>query len=148
MPGMTESTCPALCLTQMIHLDQYSPDDRSKYHLRNALTGLNGNGVMPVVDENDANLTAVIGIYGSGCIHQRDPMTQRKAASGANLGLIPFRDGNCETGRDKNALTRPQYNWRIKNRMKIHPGGQIRHIPREDHFTSGPHALYLNCNSG
>ena len=53
------------------------------------------NGRLPVVDQDDTDVAAVVRVDGARAVEDRHPVLVREAASGANLRFKSTRQGKC-----------------------------------------------------
>ena len=70
-----------------------------------AITALDGEGVLAQIEEDDADLATVIAVNGAGGVGDGDTVAKREAASGAHLALPPGRNLQREAGGDEPPLT-------------------------------------------
>jgi hypothetical protein len=59
-----EPAAPAVGIPKLVHLDELSPLEPRENQLRDALAVRHGEGLAAVVDQDHADLAAVIGIDG------------------------------------------------------------------------------------
>ena len=82
------------------------PANRSDDQLGDAITGNDGHGFLPVVDDDDPDLPAIVGVDGAGSVDESDPLPESKSGARPHLPFIARRDFKEQTGRDPLDLAR------------------------------------------
>ena len=88
---MSESSGSAFGGAEFGHLDEFGLLVAGDDHLRDAFARLDGYVFCGEVNKDYANLAAVVGIDGTGCVEHGDAALERHAASRTNLRLITCR---------------------------------------------------------
>jgi len=88
------------------------------YHLGDAISPVDFEGIAAQVQKNDAQFPAISGVDGSGRIRQRDGMFQGKTTPRPNLSLVAGRKFDREAGGDEFGFARGQRN--IFDRVQVH----------------------------
>ena len=88
---MSEAAVPSLRLLQIGDLFQGKADKRRYDHLRYPLAVADDKGLVAVVDDDNADLAAIIRVYGTGRIDQGNAVPERQTTAWPDLGLVPCR---------------------------------------------------------
>ena len=80
-----------------------------------------GKGSVAVVDHDDLEFAAIVGVDGAGRIGDGDAVLEREARAGADLDFIAFGDGDAQAGGDRVALAGGEVE--ILGRDDVHAGG-------------------------
>lgn len=100
MAGMAETAgAPTRSIKIIDYLElrlNYLGDD----HLGDPHAACHGEGLFCVIDQNDLDLAAIVGIDRSWGIEECDPVFDRETASGTDLGLKMFGNGDQNTRGD------------------------------------------------
>ena len=91
---------------QRVHLLKLSARYFADYHLCQPVSPLNQERLVPVIDNDKADLSPVIGVDRSGSVKEGDSVLQRETTSGADLSLVSRRDGNRNPRGDKPSFPR------------------------------------------
>jgi hypothetical protein len=73
--------------------------------------------IVTVVDQQNADLSAIARVDEPGPIDDTNTKTPGVARSGQDKACVTLRNGNCEAGRDRRALTRDE--------EEVNPGVKI-----------------------
>lgn len=75
---------------------------------------------LPVIDQDDLELTPVAGIHHPRTVHHADGVTGRQTATGGNQSGVAFGDGDGDARRHHRPL--PGFEYYIITGMEINPG--------------------------
>ena len=109
----------------------FHPGTTGHYHLGHPLARIDDKIVSGEVDEADLDLSSVIGVYGAGSIGHGHAIFAGKAAAGAYLSLISFREGYIYARRNEKTLRWMEHDWHIDVRLEVHSCGKGRCISGE-----------------
>lgn len=101
---MTKSTVAALGYVKFVGQYPFSLLVARNNHLCNAFAVVDDERLAAKVDEDDANKTTVVGIYGAGSVEHGDAMLQSKAAAWTYLCLDSGWQCYAQTCWDQYAL--------------------------------------------
>src|SRR3990167_294928 len=95
---------------QLTYFMPARPDDPLYHHLRDALAAFNHHGLLPEIDGDELDFTAVIGIDGAGTVDHRQSLFQRQAAARPDLRLETPRQRHRDAAGNQRPLQRRQAN--------------------------------------
>ena len=75
-----------------------------EHELGDAFAVFHGEQGLPVVDQDDPDVAAVVRVDGARAVEDRHPVLVREAASGAHLRFKSTRQGQVQSGGDQGAL--------------------------------------------
>src|SRR5262249_12679999 len=87
-------------------LRQLGPRDLRHHQLRDALAPREADFLLAQVDQDHAELAAVVVIERAGAVQTGHPVAQRQAAPRADLPLVSGGNGERKPGRNQGALAR------------------------------------------
>ena len=99
--------------------------------LRDAVTAPHDERLPAVVDQNDADGTAIVAVDRAGRVETRDARPQREAAARAHLHFESRRNFKRETGRHERAFAGPQRYLAVDRSNDVGPGRAGAHVRRE-----------------
>ncbi len=125
---MAEPALAAICLVEVFHFDDLGLTYRCDYHLGYSHTAFYYKIFVSHISDNRTNFAAIIGIYCSRRVGQRDTMFYRQSAARPNLGLIA--DGHCHVkpARYQLYITRRDKDIVLAGSGDIHPSCMFGHI--------------------
>src|SRR4051812_29824019 len=85
LPGRTEAATAALSRRERHHGNEFRLDHGSDHHLRDALAAPNRKRRIAVIDQEHADLAAIIGVNGAGRVQHRDAMLSGKTGARPDL---------------------------------------------------------------
>ena len=88
---VAKTACASLCVRQLLYLNNFRLLMSGDNHLGDTLAVVDDEVLLREVDEDDANLTAVVGINGAGRVEHRDTLLQRQSATRTHLCFIAGR---------------------------------------------------------
>src|SRR5579872_360219 len=106
LPGGTKTTRGTLRRIQALARAKRSPFNACNDHLRDAIAAANGERFAAVIDEDDADRSAIVGVNRSGRVQTGDAVPDRKTAARANLCFDSDRQRDTKTGRHERSLAR------------------------------------------
>src|SRR3984957_5136429 len=131
-PGGAEAAGRALCWRQSFDFGDCDLRDRGDNKLRHPHTAPYHEWLRPVVDQNDLNLAAIIGIDGPRGVQDGDAIASGKTGARPDLALVTGGKCDCNAVRDERPAPWRDFDRRIGwNRgNKIKPGGECALILR------------------
>ena len=117
MAGMAETAGTPARAVKIIDNLKLRLNYFGKDHLSDPHAARHGKSFSGVIDQNDLDLAAIIGIDRAGSVQERDAVLDRKAAPGTDLSFQMLGKGNDDPRGDKNAVPR-------LDRDRVLTGGQ------------------------
>lgn len=143
---MAEAAGTAFCLVQLSHWHPLGLLVPGNYHLGYALAVVYDERLIAQVDQNHADLSAIVGIYCAWRIQHGDAMLYGESASGAYLCLYSGRQGDEEPRGDEASLHRPELDGRRYVCTKVEAGALRRGILWQRMVAAVYHLnLHLSC---
>ena len=105
MAGVAETAGTPACSVKIIDYLELRLNYLGKDHLGDPHAARHGESFFRVIDQNDLNLAAIVGVDCPGGIEERDPVFDRKAAPGTDLGFKMLGEGNDDPCGDQNAIS-------------------------------------------
>src|SRR5690606_8898910 len=100
LPARTpKSPCPAPTRWQLGHFAKHRRLHLLHEQLREAIAAMDRERLTSQVDQDDLQLTAVVGVNRRGGIGEGDAMLEGEAGARARLQFVALRDGDREAGR-------------------------------------------------
>jgi hypothetical protein len=106
-----------------INLHDLSAHDWRDDELCDAVGGINCDGVLAQVDQDDFEFAAIIGVDGAGRIQYGEPFLERAATPGPHLPLKPRWYFNCNSSRYRGSRERREHQRFVKRRKQIDARG-------------------------
>ena len=106
MAGMTETAGTPARSVEIIDYLELRLNYFSEDHLGDPHAARHGESFFRVIDQNDLDLATIVGVDRPGGIEESDPVFDRKAASGTDLGLKMFGEGDKNTRGNEDPLPR------------------------------------------
>ena len=100
MAGMTETAGTPACSIKIIDYLKLRLNHLGEDHLGDPHAACHGESFFRVIDQNDLDLAAIVGVDRSWSIEESDSMLDGEAAPGTDLGLKMFGKGNENTRGD------------------------------------------------
>ena len=100
MAGMAETAGTPARSIKIIDCLKLRLNYFGKDHLGDPHAARHGESFFPVIDQNDLDLAAIVGVDRPGGIEECDPVFDRKAAPGTDLGLKMLGEGDDDTRGD------------------------------------------------
>src|SRR5471030_299009 len=107
-PHRAEAATSAIRSAEFLDLGPDSPRVTRHDKLCNSHAARDAEGLLPEIDQDHADLAAVVGVDGSGRIGDRDAILGGQARPGADLGLEAHGQGNRDAGRHDPPFQRRQ----------------------------------------
>ena len=83
------------------------------------------------INEDDADFAPIVGVDGARCVEHGNAALDGKAATGAHLCLVTWREGNEKSRGDEAALHGMQHDGLIEIRPQVHACRQRCGVGRE-----------------
>jgi len=131
VPGMTETAGSPTRPIKVIDYLKLRLNYLGKDHLGDPHAARYGESLFRVIDQNDLDLTAIVGVDRPGGIEKRDPMFDRKAAPGTDLGLEVLRKGDDDACGDQNPVPRMKGDRLLAGGQKIDAARAFGHVLRK-----------------
>ncbi len=112
--------------------------------MRDAITVIDDEILATMIDQDNADFPAVVGIDRTWRIDQADSASQGKPGTGTHLPLEPRGNGQGDAGRHQYPIAAFQNQRLIERRIQVHAGSQIGHVAR--HVGIAAKALDLDSN--
>jgi len=103
---VAETTRAASSAHQLLDLDKLSARDGRNDELGDALLGFDCEGILTQVDQDDFDLSAIIGVNRAGRIYHRQPFLECAATSSPYLPLESRWYFDCNSSRDGSTVER------------------------------------------
>src|SRR5262245_20155796 len=129
--GRAESACGPLAGWQAVRHLPSRPRDRCDDQLCDAIAASHGVGAVAVIDEDHADLAAIVGVDGAGAVEHGDAGLESEAGAGPYLRLELRGQRDGDAGADQGALPGRQDEIRGQRGKEVEPGGQWRRITRQ-----------------
>ena len=114
---------PRCRLLQRLLGHEFHTLDAGHDELRDALAARDGEGLEPVVDEEDLHLAPVVGVDRAGAVEDGDAVLRGEAAAGPDLPLGAEREGELEPGRDEGVRAGRERDGLGDGGAEVEPGG-------------------------
>jgi hypothetical protein len=128
---VAEATDASAGSPELMDLDELSMRNRGDDELCDTLLRLNRNRMLTQIDQNNFDLTPVIGIDRAGRVHHREALLERAATSGPYLSFKPWRNFNRNSRGDGGAVKRRQNQRFVQRRHQVYPRGLLALIIRQ-----------------
>ena len=94
---MSKSAFTPFGLVQHLYCNEFGLLVTGYHHLGYALSVVDNEGLLAQIDQDDANLSPIIGIDGTRGIEHRDTVLQSQSATGTYLSLVAGRESYAQT---------------------------------------------------
>src|SRR5690606_27154608 len=148
-PRVSESPASAGGVGKRVHFHEFHPLVARDHELGDAIAAADLEGLLSEVDEDDADLAAVVAVDGAGCVDHADAVAQRQPRAGPDLRFVARRQLDGHAGGNEGPLAgfEPQVHVRAQVEAGAALGGMGRqgeglpplaHAPHPDpdHFAS------------
>jgi hypothetical protein len=131
MASMTETAGTPARSVEIIDYLKLRLNHFGEDHLSDPHAARHGKRLFRVIDQDDLDLAAVVGVDRPGGIEERDPVFDRKAAPGTDLGLEMFGKGDKDTRGDQSPFPRVKGDGLSAGGQKINAARAFGLILRE-----------------
>lgn len=125
---MAETAFPPKGGIEVSPLNPDHPGHPLHNELRDSIPPSNGEGGMAMIDEENTDLSPVVGINCTRGIHECYSVVDSQSAAGSNLSLETCREGDGKSGGDPLSFSRLDDRIPCHCRVNIHPCGMHGHI--------------------
>src|SRR5438874_11034769 len=105
---MAEPTGAARGALQLVDVHELRSRDGRDDELRDAPAARQLDALLAEIDEDDADLAAVVGVDRAGAVQAGDPVAQREPAARSHRSFVPERTGDRDAGRPQRAIAGPK----------------------------------------
>src|SRR4030043_1458013 len=116
---------------KIVNFFQCDTSNRGDDHLGNPVSITDGERFLAEIDQEDTDLSSVIGIDGSRRIDDADSLLDGESASRSDLAFKSLRNSNRDSRGDQLSLSRDQGHFLGEGREEATPPGPFGHILRQ-----------------
>ena len=117
---MPKSAFATFRIVEDFHLDELGLLMPGYDHLGNALAVVHHKRFLTKVDEYDANLASIVGIYRARGVDKTDAMLQRQPATGTYLRLVASGQSYAQAGRNQTSFQGTKRDGFVEIGTQIH----------------------------